>query len=100
MLERRRSAAVYAVAGLFVFSWYGNLLAAAEIRLTDEGRPTAAIILSSARKPNDPSFKALVSWIKRMSGAELPVLRESDLAGAKIENGKLVAPAGRTIAEN
>ncbi len=87
--------------------WIGSLalllpaayLNAAELRLTSEGKPTAAIILSSERKPNDMSFKVLVTYVKEMSGAELPVLRESDLGEAKIENGKLALPAGKSTAE-
>lgn len=96
MLQRRRLAAVCWAA----WTLLGAAVGAAEIRLTDDGRPTAAIVLSAARKPNDPSFKALVSWIKRMSGAELPVLRESDFAGARVENGRVIAPAGKSTAEN
>ncbi len=95
-LPRLRIATTAIVAGVFISASVG----AGEIRLTQDGRPTAAIVLSSARKPNDPSFKALVAWIKRMSGAELPVLREADLAGARLEGGRLIAPPGKTTAEN
>lgn len=96
MLTLRR----FTAACLAAWTLHAAGIEAAEIRLTEDGRPTAAIVLSSTRKPNDPSFKALVAWIKRMSGAELPVLRESDLAGARVENGRLVVPQSKIRVEN
>lgn len=76
-----------------------TFVAAAELRLANEGKPVAVIVTSAEQKPSDYSFKVLVDYVKRMSGAELPVLRERDLGDARVENGRVILPAGKTTAE-
>lgn len=94
MMKRISLVVLFVLAGQFAAP-----IAAAEVSLVQDGQPRAAIVLSADRKPNDPSHKALVSWIQRMSGAELPVLRGNDLVGAKVENGRFVLPQNKSNAE-
>lgn len=82
-----------------LLAFQATFLAAAELRLTNNGKPAAVIVTSAEQKPNDYSAKILVDYLKRMSGAELPVLREKDVKDARVENGRVILPAGTTSAD-
>lgn len=72
---------------------------AANLPLVVDGQPKAVIVLSSARQPSDFSAKLLIDHVRQMSGATLPTIKESELGDARIENGRLVSPEGKTSAE-
>ncbi len=74
-------------------------LTAAELRLTQDGQPRAAIVLAKGVQATDISAKALVENLKQMSGATLPVLGEAELRDARIEGGKVIVPGGKIAAE-
>src|SRR4051794_29279663 len=72
---------------------------AAEVAVTRDGQPLAVVVLSESLKPSDYSAKTLISHVKQMSGATLPTIKESELKGAKVENGRLIVPEGKTKAQ-
>ena len=59
------------------------------LTLIDNGQPRAAIVLGDNLRTADAAVGALVSNLKQMSGATLPVLSSKDLADATVEAGKL-----------
>jgi hypothetical protein len=71
-----------------------SLLHAGGLIITAEGKPKAAIVLANSVHPNDLAVTALVSHIKEISGATLPVIAEKDLANAEIKDGRIIPPAG------
>src|SRR5690349_2245887 len=73
-----------------------SVLYAAGLPITADGKPKAAIVIAESVRPNDLAVTALVSHIKEMSGATLPVIAEKELATVKVENGRIVAPEGET----
>lgn len=87
------------LSGAILLAFQATALTAAELRLTNEGQPAAVIVTSTEQKPSDYSYKVLVDYVKRMSGAELPVLREKELGDARVENGRVILPAGKSSAE-
>ena len=72
---------------------------AAEISLTQDGQPKAVIVLSPSMHPSDLAVTVLVSHVRQMSGATLPVLGEAELHDARIEGGKVIASGGKIAAE-
>ena len=74
-------------------------LTAADITLTRDGQPRAAIVVARGTLQSG-SVKVLVEHVKQMSGAALPVLTEAELHDARIEGGKVIAPDGKIAAEN
>ncbi len=58
----------------------------AEVLITDNGKPAATIVLGAAAHAEDPSTKALVSNLKQMSGAVLPVITEKALGDERARN--------------
>src|SRR3954470_18581618 len=90
---------LHALAALFVVACPSSVFAvAAELPLVEAGQPRAVVVLSAALKPQDFSAKTLISHVQQMSGATLPTIKESELAGSKVENGRLI-PAGKILAE-
>lgn len=72
-------------------------LHAGDLPITADGQAKAAIVLAESVRPTDLAVTALVSHIKEMSGATLPVIAEKELVKVKVENGRLVAPEGETL---
>ncbi len=72
---------------------------AAALRLTDAGKPAAVIVLGESLRANDLAVTALVSHVKQISGATLPVMKEADLSEARIEGGRILPLPGKTAAE-
>jgi len=70
-----------------------------DLVLTADGKPRAAIIVAPSIKPHDFSAKALAAHVEQMSGAKLPIVLERDLADAKVENGRIILPAGKLAAD-
>ncbi len=73
---------------------------AADIRITEDGKPVAAIVLGGSGASQDVAVAALVSHVKQMSGATLPVFRGKELGGFRVEAGRLVAPSAKTAAQS
>src|SRR5262245_20327663 len=69
------------------------------LRLVTEGQPRAAIVMSASLKYYDFSAKTLISHVQQMSGATLPVIKESEFSAARIEKGRVVPPNGKTTTE-
>lgn len=84
---------------IILVCWYVGSVQAAELVLTKDGEPMAAVVLSASLSPNDFSARTLIAHVRQMSGATLPTLKESELGEARIENGRLIPPAGKTTAE-
>jgi len=57
------------------------------------------IVLAESMRAGDLTAKALVSHVKQMSGATLPTITEKELGAARVENGRLIPPEGKTKAE-
>lgn len=72
---------------------------AADIPIVIEGKPKAIIVLGEAEKRNAKSATILFTHVKQMTGAALPFIAESELSEARLEDGRIVAPAGKTTAE-
>lgn len=88
--------ALFATAGLLLF---GVTPLPAEITLTNNGTPSAVIVLGDSLRPSDVAVRALVSHVKQMSGATLPVLAGKELASAKIEGGRITPSEGSAKAD-
>jgi hypothetical protein len=69
---------------------------AGDFHITEDGRPTAAIVLAGSVGAQELAVAALVSHVKQMSGATLPVMRGKELGGFRVEGGRLVAREGGT----
>lgn len=72
---------------------------AAELVIVKDGKPRAAIIVAPSIKPTDFSAKALAAHIKQISGAELSIVHERDFSGAKVEQGRVIAPPTESPSE-
>jgi hypothetical protein len=72
---------------------------AADLQITEDGKPKAAIVLAGSAGPQEVAVTALVSHVKQMSGATLPVIGPRELAGFRVEAGRLIAPEGKTTAQ-
>jgi len=70
------------------------LRASAGLAITTDGQPTATIVLAESIRPNDLAVAALVSNVKQISGATLPVIAEKEFAAAK-NRGWAHHPTGR-----
>src|SRR3954463_15990867 len=71
------------------------------VQLVDNGKPTCVIVTpgkgAAGAQLDMDSDKLLADHLKRMSGAEVKVVLESDLA-AEVRDGRVVAPAGQADA--
>jgi hypothetical protein len=74
-------------------------LRAGELRLTEDGQPRSVIVLATPLRPSDFATKILVSHIKQISGATVPVLQEKQLGEVRIENGRLTPADAKAAAE-
>ncbi len=74
-------------------------LRAGELRLTEDGQPKAVIVLADPLRPADLTTKILVSHLKQISGATIPVIQEKQLGEARVENGRLTPVDPKTAAE-
>ena len=74
-------------------------LNAADLEITEDGRPRAVIVLAGSVGAQELAVTALMSHVKQMSGATLPVIGGKQLGGFRVEAGCLVAPEGRTTAQ-
>lgn len=92
-------------------NWTRTLLAAflvslvtarvhAGLVITADGQPKATIVLAEGLRPSDLAVTALVSHIKEISGAALPVVPEKDLAGAQVQDGRIILPDSKLAAQN
>jgi len=92
-------------------NWTRTLLAAclasltavqvhAGLVITANGQPKATIVLADSLRPNDLAVTVLVSHIKEISGATLPVISEKELASAQIQNGRIVPADSKLAAQN
>jgi hypothetical protein len=72
---------------------------AADLQITEDGKPKAAIVLAGSAGPQEVAVTALLSHVKQMSGATLPVIGPRELAGFRVEAGRLIAPEGKTAAQ-
>ena len=72
---------------------------AADLQITEDGMPKAVIVLAGSAGAQELAVTALVSHVKQMSGATLPVMGGKQLGGFRVEAGRLVAPEGRTTAQ-
>jgi hypothetical protein len=68
-------------------------LRAAGLAITANGQPAATVVLADSLRPGDPAVAALISNVKQISGATLPVISEQALAQAEIKDGNIIAPA-------
>ncbi len=57
-------------------------------------------MLGDSLAANDSAAATLLAHIQRMSGATLPVLTAKDFSGARVDAGRIVAPEGKTPAQN
>jgi hypothetical protein len=80
---------------VFASAWS---LHAAELALTQSGQPKAIIVLSPTVRAGAPSVVALVSHIRQMSGATLPVMAEGDLGAVKVDDGR-IAPSNGNLSD-
>ena len=78
----------------------GSLSNASELRITDEGKPGAVVVLAPGMRSNGAAVSALVAHVQQMSGASLPVVAESELGDARVENGRLIASLSKVASEN
>lgn len=97
MSHTRLSSFFLAVGILLTAGAFGHT---AEVTVTRDGTPVAIVVLATNRKPADYSFKTLIAHVKQMSDATLPIVREAELGGAKVENGRLVVPNEKHQAES
>ena len=72
----------------------------AGLTITADGQPGATVVLAESVRPTDPAVTALISNVKQISGAVLPVIGEQALARAEIKDGAIIAPAGQGAAQN
>lgn len=72
---------------------------AADFQITEDGKPKAVIVLAGSAGAQELAVTALVSHVKQMSGATLPVMGAREIAGFRVEAGRLVAPEGKTTAQ-
>ncbi|EDY22446.1 hypothetical protein CfE428DRAFT_0571 [Chthoniobacter flavus Ellin428] len=72
----------------------------AGLAITTDGQPKATIVLAESLRPTDLAVTALVSHIKEISGATLPVIAEKELASAQIQNGRIVPSDSKLAAQN
>ena len=86
------------LAALFV-SLAVSSVSAGGLAITADGQPKAAIVLGESIRPNDLAVTALVSHVKQISGATLPVIAEKELATAEVKDGRIVAPEGKANAQ-
>ncbi|HEY3900245.1 MAG TPA: DUF4838 domain-containing protein [Chthoniobacter sp.] len=66
---------------------------AADLAITTNGQPAATVVLAESVRPSDSAVAALLSNVKQISGATLPVISEQALARAEIKDGKIIVPA-------
>ncbi|NBV21977.1 MAG: DUF4838 domain-containing protein [Proteobacteria bacterium] len=71
----------------------------APLRLADAGKPVAVIVVGESLDANDLAVSALVSHVKQISGAVLPVMKEAAFSDARIEGGRILPPVAKTTAE-
>jgi len=64
---------------------------AADLRLASEGKPDAVVLLGSGVAPYSAATKTLLSHIKEMTGATLPLVAEKAQAEVRVEDGRIVA---------
>jgi hypothetical protein len=67
--------------------------------LTLDGQAKAVIVLAhlegnAGSRELETALKILADHLRQISGASLPVVHEEELQNAKVENGRLVLPAG------
>ena len=74
-------------------------LHAGDLTITADGQPKATVVLSESIRPTDLAVTALLSHIKEISGATLPVVAEKELAAARIENGRILPPGDKAAAQ-
>jgi hypothetical protein len=70
------------------------------LTIVQDGQPKAALVLGDSLTANDSAAATLLAHIQRMSGAALPVLTAKDFSGARVDAGRIVAPEGKTSAQN
>ncbi len=75
---------------LIIASLLAPLAAHAELRLTQDGQPRAAVVLGDGMQGAGVSAKALIENLRQISGATLPVLGR----GARVEGGRVLPPEG------
>src|SRR4051794_12896155 len=75
-------------------------LRASELRLTEDGQPKAIIVVAEPLRPTDLATKILVSHIKQISGATIPVMLERQLGEMRVENGRLTPADAKAAAES
>lgn len=71
----------------------------ADITLVRDGQPRAVLVLAGGMKPSARAATTLLSHVRQMSGAELPVMTEKELSDATIEGGRIVPPPGTVAME-
>lgn len=74
------------------------------LTLTADGKPNAVVIVSGSlgkggSRGMDPAAQVLTNHIRQISGASLPVLREAEVADAKVVDRRLVLPPGKVEAD-
>ncbi len=72
-------------------------LADAPVRLTDEGKPSAVIVLpggAAAQRADREAAALLAGHIRQMSGADLLIIEETELQG-RLANGRVVSTTNR-----
>ncbi len=76
---------------LFAFMAASNLTAAEPLQLTVDGRPNATIVLAeNPRAPAQVAAFELQHYLKKISGAELPIVREP----AAVEGNRILVGEG------
>jgi hypothetical protein len=71
---------------------------APELVLADHGQPAAVIVLPDAaggRSVEQRAAALIVSVVRRMAGVELPVVREGDPGGPRLERGRVTITPDR-----
>ena len=82
---------------LFLCLFSGIRLSAGGVKITDNGRPAATIVLP-AEPADTVKFAAeeLQLWVKEISGATLPISSDAEVKGTKIVKKVSVLKAGLT----
>jgi len=80
-------------------AFVGTIASAADLKLTSNGKPEAVVVLGAGVPTKNGAARTLISHVKEMTGATLPLVAESELNEVRIQDGRILPGAGKVAAE-